>query len=187
MKMSQSIWPSSVSLFFVSRLAAEHVKVVLTGEGSDELFAGYGRYQYQLWNQKWADRWSLIPGFIRRAVRDAIASSPLLRADIRRKLAHTFLGRNSDIQSLFLDNFYGAFSTDAQARMLSDPSLAARCSPYSNYLSFWDKARNLSGLERMLYADRKTYLVELLMKQDQMSMAASIESRVPFLDHHLVE
>jgi asparagine synthase (glutamine-hydrolysing) len=181
------VWPSSVSLFFVSRLASEHVKVVLTGEGSDELFAGYGRYQYQLWNQKWADRWSLVPAFLRRSVRRAIASSPLLRADFRRKLAHTFLGRSSGIQSLFLDNFYGAFSADAQTGMLSDPSLAAGSSPYTNYLSFWEKGRNLSGLERMLYADRKTYLVELLMKQDQMSMAASIESRVPFLDHHLVE
>ena len=181
------VWPSSISLFFVSRLASEHVKVVLTGEGSDELFAGYGRYQYQLWNQKWADRWSLIPAFLRLSVRRAIASSPLLRADIRRKLAHTFLGRSSDLQSLFLDNFYGAFAVEAQTRMLSDPSLVARSSPYANYLSFWEKGRNLSGLERMLYADRKTYLVELLMKQDQMSMAASIESRVPFLDHHLVE
>jgi asparagine synthase (glutamine-hydrolysing) len=46
---------------------------------------------------------------------------------------------------------------------------------------------NTSLLDRILYADMKTYLVELLMKQDQMSMAASIESRVPFLDHHLVE
>src|SRR5262249_3532071 len=119
------VWPSSISLFFVSRLASEHVKVVLTGEGSDELFAGYGRYQCERWNQKWADRWSVIPGSIRRAVRGAIASSPLLRADIRRKLAHTFLGRSSDIQSLFLDNFYGAFSANAQTGMLCDPSLSA--------------------------------------------------------------
>jgi asparagine synthase (glutamine-hydrolysing) len=124
---------------------------------------------------------------MRRAMRASIDSSPLLRADIRRKLAHTFLGRTPEIQSLFLDNFYGAFSANAQSGILFDPSLAARHSPYSNYLSFWEKGRNLSGLERMLYADRKTYLVELLMKQDQMSMAASIESRVPFLDHHLVE
>ena len=54
-------WPSSVSLFFVSRLASEQVKVVLTGEGSDELFAGYGRYRYQLWNQRWAERWNTLP------------------------------------------------------------------------------------------------------------------------------
>jgi asparagine synthase (glutamine-hydrolysing) len=180
-------WPSSVSLFFVSRLASEHVKVVLTGEGSDELFAGYGRYKYQLWNRKWAERWSFIPASIRRGVRAAIASSPLLRANMRRKLAHTFLGRTPDIPSLFLDNFYGAFTAEAQTGFLGEPSLASRFSPYSNYLSAWEKTSRLPYLERMLYADRKTYLVELLMKQDQMSMAASIESRVPFLDHHLVE
>jgi asparagine synthase (glutamine-hydrolysing) len=180
-------WPSSVSLFFVSRLASEHVKVVLTGEGSDELFAGYGRYRYQLWNRKWADRWSFAPAFIRRAVRGAISSSPLLRANLRRKLAHTFLGRTPDIPSLFLDNFYGAFTAQAQMAFLAEPSLASRFSPYSNYLAAWKRSSDLPYLERMLYADRKTYLVELLMKQDQMSMAASIESRVPFLDHHLVE
>ncbi len=55
------------------------------------------------------------------------------------------------------------------------------------YMHHWNRPAGASPLERTLYADQKTYLVELLMKQDQMSMAASIESRVPFLDHTLVE
>ena len=54
-------------------------------------------------------------------------------------------------------------------------------------MSYWNARRQDSSLARTLYADQKTYLVELLMKQDQMSMAASIESRVPYLDHALVE
>jgi asparagine synthase (glutamine-hydrolysing) len=58
---------------------------------------------------------------------------------------------------------------------------------YQNFLRYWDARSSQSPLTRMLYADQKTYLVELLMKQDQMSMACSIESRVPFLDHPLVE
>ena len=62
-------WPSSVSLYFVSRLAAEHVKVVLTGEGSDELFAGYQRYQRYLFNRRWADRYQVVPGVLRGAAR----------------------------------------------------------------------------------------------------------------------
>src|SRR5579863_7431955 len=52
-------WPSSVSLYFVSKLASEHVKVVLTGEGSDELFGGYGRYQHYLNSQRWGSTWAL--------------------------------------------------------------------------------------------------------------------------------
>jgi asparagine synthase (glutamine-hydrolysing) len=60
-------------------------------------------------------------------------------------------------------------------------------SAYENFLRYWNRAPGSDLLGRMLYTDQKTYLVELLMKQDQMSMAASIESRVPFLDHEFVE
>lgn len=180
-------WPSSVSLFFVSRLVSERVKVVLTGEGSDELFGGYGRYRYQLWNQRWADRYRFVPPPLRSMIRNAINGSSLLKADLRRKLNHTFLGRTGDLPSLFLDNFYGAFPADQQKTLLTRPELAASYPPYETYMRHWMDGAHLPYLERMLYADRKTYLVELLMKQDQMSMAASIESRVPFLDHHFVE
>src|SRR5205823_10292075 len=60
-------------------------------------------------------------------------------------------------------------------------------SPYAGFRRHWDAHPSISPLARMLLVDQKTYLVELLMKQDQMSMAASIESRVPFLDHEFVE
>src|ERR1700720_899539 len=59
-------------------------------------------------------------------------------------------------------------------------------SPYASFYGVWDGTHG-PALQRLLHADLQTYLVELLMKQDQMSMAASIESRVPFLDHELVE
>ena len=58
-------WPSSVSLYFVSRLAAEHVKVVLTGEGSDELFGGYERYRHNMFNQRWGAVYGVLPGAVR--------------------------------------------------------------------------------------------------------------------------
>jgi asparagine synthase (glutamine-hydrolysing) len=176
-------WPSSVSLYFVSRLAAEQVKVVLTGEGSDELFAGYGRYFYYLWNHRWLRAYRLLPGFSRNAIRSAIDRSPLLPGGLRRKLGHTFLGRGEDIESLYLDNFYSAFpGVELQGLMKRGGD-----SPYANYLRFWNERAGSTDLSRLLYADQKTYMVELLMKQDQMSMACSIESRVPFLDHPLVE
>lgn len=172
-------WPSSVSLYFVSRLAAEQVKVVLTGEGSDELFGGYERYRWNLLNSRALGWYRLLPAGMRRTIRDQIASSSLLRASLRRKMSHTFLGREDTIESLYLENFYCAFTLPEQASLLASPSAGV----FANYRRAWDHAASSTALRRMLYADQKTYLVELLMKQDQMSMATSIESRVPFLDH----
>jgi asparagine synthase (glutamine-hydrolysing) len=176
-------WPSSVSLYFVSRLASQHVKVVLTGEGSDELFGGYGRYRYQLINEQSWKYYRFVPGFLRTAIHHKIASSRLLSADLRRKLNHTVLGRTPDLESLYLANFYGAFSRSEQGQLLPNSG----SSPYENFRRYYGEAEALGALEQLLYADKKTYLLELLMKQDQMSMAASIESRVPFLDHGFVE
>lgn len=171
-------WPSSVSLYFVSRLAARHVKVVLTGEGADELFGGYERYRWNILNARIASVYGVVPGSVRRLVRKLVERSPLLGADVRRKLRHTPLGRSLDLESLFLDNFYAAFSAEELQTLCSGdvPGL------YDHYLERWRAREGESLLGRMLYADAGTYLIELLMKQDQMSMAASIESRVPFLD-----
>jgi asparagine synthase (glutamine-hydrolysing) len=102
-------WPSSVPLYFVSQLAAQQVKVVLTGEGSDEMFAGYGRYRLYEWNRA-ALRWyRLLPGGLRRFLQSRLEDSPLLSGGLRRKLRHSFLGRGETLESLYLDNFYCAF------------------------------------------------------------------------------
>ena len=175
-------WPSSVSLYFVSKLASEHVRVVLTGEGSDELFGGYERYRWNMWNASALRAYRVVPKALRSAVRRRIATTHLLRASLRRKLQHTFVGRDESHESLYLDNFYSAFPAEERQKLTGHSGDA-----YRNYNRHFEHAKGSSLLRRMLYADQKTYLVELLMKQDQMSMAASIESRVPFLDHHLVE
>jgi len=178
-------WPSSVSLYHVSKLAAAEVKVVLTGEGSDELFAGYGRYRYQMMSQAQMRTYAIVPERLRALIRGQIATSPLLGADLRRKLKHTVLGRAETLQSLYLENFYGAFSARDVEQLLGPGTNAAAA--YANFTRSFESVPGLPYLERLLYADKQTYLIELLMKQDQMSMAASIESRVPFLDHPFVE
>jgi asparagine synthase (glutamine-hydrolysing) len=184
------VWPSSVSLFFVAQLARERVKVVLTGEGSDETLAGYSRYAFILKNTAF-DRFyrGLVPSGVRSSVRDFIATSSWINASARRKLSHTFLGRDGESwASFYFDNFFSAFNQRDQSDLLADDfrDEILTGSAYRNVLGYWEKS---SGelLQRLLYTDIKTYLVELLMKQDNMSMASSIESRVPFLDHVLVE
>ena len=182
--------PSSIALYFVSRLAAEHVKVVLTGEGSDEMLAGYGRYRTTVYNLALGHRYErLAPLPLRAAVRAAIAALSR-RTELGRKFARTALYLPADITSLYFDNF-AVFSRSWQAQMLR-PDLrdrvgAASLDPYSIHRAHFESGDNRSLLDRLLYTDAKTYLHELLMKQDQMSMAASIESRVPFLDHPLAE
>jgi len=180
------VWPSSVSLYYVSKLASEEVKVVLTGEGSDEMFGGYGRYRYFLLNQRWMRLYGLAPRIAREWLRKWIANSTWLEGSLRRRLQHSLLGRAAGVESLYLDNFYCAFSQEEQEHLLLEPG---RCgdSAYAWFFHYWNARAGRPLLERMLYADQKTYLVELLMKQDQMSMACSIESRVPFLDHAFFE
>ncbi|MGO9646679.1 MAG: asparagine synthase (glutamine-hydrolyzing) [Terriglobales bacterium] len=180
-------WPSSVSLYFVARLAKSRVTVVLTGEGSDETLGGYARYAWTLMNSGMDNVYrALTAARLRKLLRSALRASPL-SASMRRQLEHTFLLRDGEAwSSFYFDNFYSAFSAEDQRDLLASQAQGTAGDAYANSLRYWNQS---SGdlLHRMLYTDIKTYLVELLMKQDQMSMAASIESRVPFLDHQLVE
>jgi asparagine synthase (glutamine-hydrolysing) len=184
------VWPSSVSLYFVARLARERVTVVLTGEGADETLAGYARYAFTLKNAAMDRAYrSVIPSIARRGLRNTLANSSVLGATLRRKLEHTFLAKDGNSwASFYFDNFFSAFGEAEQNGLLTNDFARATApgTAYTNVLAYWEHS---SGeiLQRLLYTDIKTYLVELLMKQDNMSMAASIESRVPFLDHVLVE
>ena len=180
--------PSSVALNFVSRLAAERVKVVLTGEGSDEMLAGYGRYRTSIINLRAGARYgALVPAPVRALVRDTMG---MLTGETRlgSKARRTFLMLEPDLDTLYFDNF-AVFGRARQATILS-PALhdrLRRIDPYAAQHAALRATDATTLLERLLYVDVRTYLHELLMKQDQMSMAASIESRVPFLDHPLTE
>ena len=181
--------PSSVPLYFVSKLAREHVTVVLTGEGSDELLAGYGKYPRALLNWRAGSIYSrAVPRPIRAGIASSLRKLPGRAGRVARR---SFLGVDHRADLMFFDTFAG-IGIERQQSLLS-PRLVPMANTrqaYSASMHYFDRAGEIPGadvLDRMLYTDMKTYLVELLMKQDQMSMAASIESRVPFLDHHLVE
>ena len=173
---------ASVPLYFVSKLAQQHVKVVLTGEGSDEIMAGYGRYAKTLQLLNYGEKYeSATPKFLRSIIKSGASA-------VGGKLTRTFLTRNNDIENLFLDNF-AIFGKTMQTKLFSaeTKSRIAEQNPYFYQNQWLEETDATEILDKLLYVDSKTYLHELLMKQDQMSMAASIESRVPFLDHKLVE
>jgi asparagine synthase (glutamine-hydrolysing) len=183
------VWASSVALGHVARIAGEKVKVVLTGEGADEVLAGYLKYRATLWNLRLGTAyWKIVPQSVQQVVR-RVLTSKLLPDWAGRKLRHSFLYYPEAFEQIYFDNFYSVFSHEQQAQMLS-PEVREELqttSPYAHSMQFVSSARSGDLLDQLLYLDIKTYLVELLMKQDQMSMAASVESRVPFLDHKLVE
>jgi asparagine synthase (glutamine-hydrolysing) len=180
--------PSSVPLFFLSRLAAQHVKVVLTGEGSDELLAGYNKYRVTVYNMmlgKQYDRFVPAPirGLIERTIQDRGAAPGIWRA-----LSRTFLALPPDLRRLYFDNF-AVYPAAMHADLFSDTTREQiqDSDPYRIAMRYSKQPGADTLLDQLLAVDLKSYLHELLMKQDQMSMAASIESRVPFLDHKLVE
>jgi asparagine synthase (glutamine-hydrolysing) len=176
-------FPASIPLFFVSELAARDVKVVLTGEGSDELFAGYGRYPRALLNLRWGRRFdSMLPAPIRRGL--AGLAGGLGDGHLGSRARRSFLHLSGSVEAAYLEAF-AALDVRSRSALLGP---AADGWAYAEPLRLLDRdllAEN--PLEGLLRLDQRTYLEELLMKQDAMSMTNSIESRVPFLDHHLVE
>ncbi len=180
--------PSSIALYFASKLASRHVKVVLTGEGSDETLAGYNRYRVTEYNARLGAAYErCVPGFARRGLSRSLGRLPVT-SRLRQLASRTFLMRGVDLDELYFDNF-AVFGRAAQRELLT-PALQVeigQIDPYAAYHAALARVRGKPLVSQLLYADVNTYLHELLMKQDQMSMAASIESRVPFLDHPLTE
>jgi asparagine synthase (glutamine-hydrolysing) len=128
----------------------------------------------------------MVPAGVRDLIRGQIAG--MSASKLRAKLSRTFLSLSPDIESIYFDNFAVFPRSDQQGLLTPDTiDRIGGIDPYAGVRRVLSETDAQSLLDRLLYADIKTYLHELLMKQDQMSMAASLESRVPFLDHKLVE
>jgi len=148
------------------------------------------KYRATLFNLRYAPAYEkFVPAPLRGLVREAL-DRRVLPESIRRKLRHSFLYYENQFEKIYFDNFYSVFPKQMQSRLFTPEmwNQLRDTSAYATSMNFFKSdGQPDSLLTRLLYIDIKTYLVELLMKQDQMSMAASIESRVPFLDHKLVE
>jgi asparagine synthase (glutamine-hydrolysing) len=183
-------WPSGVALYFVAKKAQEEIKVVLTGEGSDELFGGYDKYWVTNCNLKYAKYFDwMIPDLLKeKCIKKWLWHLPI-PLKLKKLISHTPLYHQLDLSQIHFDNFYSTFPSYQQKSLFSSDfrrkTMGAQI--YNGSSLHFGEASAPSTLEKLLYTDIKTYLVQLLMKQDKMSMAASIESRVPFLDHKLVE
>jgi asparagine synthase (glutamine-hydrolysing) len=169
---------AGISLYYIAKLAKEQVTVVLSGEGSDEVFGGYPIYRYM----ELLDRYRGLPAPLRRGCLNPLLG--LLGEKFRKyvrlselPLEERYLGVS------FYDNaLKESLYSSATARAAQEHSVFAQLAPY------YQRSAGLDPQRRMQYLDIKTWLVDdLLIKADRMSMAPSLELRVPFLDHRLVE
>ena len=162
--------PSCVALYFVSKLAAEHVKVVLSGEGADELFGGYRIYH----EPTSLAGYQKLPRFLRRAAAAVVSALPF---DFKGK---SFLIRGSKtLEERFIGNAY-MFNQKEKSRLLKT---IPATDPREQTAEYYRRCAGQDDVTRMQYLDINRWMVgDILLKADRMSMAHSLELRVPFLD-----
>ncbi len=168
--------PSEVPLYFLAENAAKHVKVVLSGEGADELFGGYPMY---LEGGHFA-KYSRIPRFVRKGI-----------AALARRLPDSAKGKRFAIRGAMepYERFMRAnyvFTKEERAAYLKHPGTP--CDPVELSRKHFEKVAHLDEPTQLQYVDMQTWMLyDILQKADRMSMANSLELRVPFLDKKMLE
>ncbi len=169
--------PASIALYFVSNLASQHVKVVMSGEGADELFGGYRIYQEPL-TLTFYDR---LPFAFRRVVSKMCEHLPQVRG------INYLVRRGKTIEERYIGNASIFSKKERDTILKSDISKAA---PQPKILcdKFYDEVANKDDVTKMQYLDINMWLMgDILLKADKTSMANSLELRVPFLDKKIME
>ena len=171
---------ASVALYMLSKFVKKDATVILSGEGADELFLGYRKYRLA-WIQSWMNRCyqAVLPKGLgeKIAALGPCVTKRKIGSKVMRRLslesAEVALAYSSPVPGVRME---GVLNCDWSDRVNQD-----------YFCQIFEDAPVSGFLNRMAYADLKTHLVSLLMRQDKMSMASAIETRVPFLDHELVE
>jgi asparagine synthase (glutamine-hydrolysing) len=173
---------SMLPTYYVCRMARQGVTVALSGDGGDELFAGYDRYQVAMSRQAEG-----MPAWMGRLYRDQL--HPRMPAGVYGK--NRAWNASLAARDRYLDDVSYLPALDRERGLFTEEFLrsAAVCPPpLRQFQQYYDQAPATDALSRLLYLDTKTYLTaDILAKVDRMSMATSLEARVPMLDHEFVE
>lgn len=163
--------PSCVALYYVCNIASEHVKVVLSGEGADELFGGY-----RIYHEPYSLRYSkLLPRFIWKGIEGVLNAIPMNFP------GKSYANRASKtLEERFIGNA-NLFSDKEKMKILKNTDGMKKTSEITK--PFYDDTKGMDDVTRMQYIDINLWMIgDILLKADRMSMANSLELRVPFLD-----
>jgi len=168
--------PSAIALYFVSQTAAKHVKVALSGEGADEFFGGYNIYK----EPDALKPMKIFPKAVRKGMAAAVKALPF-----KFKGKNYIIRCSKDVEERFIGNAY-MFTKQDREKVLK--SYSGKYTPMSITKPFYDKVKDKDDVTKMQYIDIHLWLIgDILLKADKMSMAHSLEVRVPFLDKEVFE
>ncbi len=166
--------PAAIALYFVCGLAAQQLKVVLSGEGADEIFGGYNVY-----SEPNATAYDRLPRGIKRTIGAAASKLPAKRG------VNFLVRKGKDLEERFIGNAY--MFTPAERKALLKIETAAP-DPERLTAHYYKRVKNLDDVTKMQYLDLHMWMAgDILLKADKMSMAHSLELRVPFLDKKVME
>ena len=167
--------PSAVALYFVCNTASKYLKVVMSGEGADEIFGGYNIYKEPLA----VPAYDKIPFPIRRFIGKVASHLP------KKSGINFLIRRGKKLEDRFIGNAY-MFTEEERKKLLKIKTDAP--SPAEVVKPFYDRVKDKDPVTKMQFVDLNAWMVgDILLKADKMSMANSLEVRVPFLDKKIME